>query len=56
MHGVEIENEEKPYTGKMWVPYINGQKHDWNEICEKETVVVPENKIEWKYEAEHSFN
>lgn len=32
--GKEIENESKPWTGKIWVPYINGIKEDWSFICE----------------------
>ena len=28
--GFEIENAENPYLGKMWVPYIENKKHDWD--------------------------
>ena len=30
--GLEVEDEKHPQLGKMWVPFINGKQHDWNQI------------------------
>lgn len=48
--GQEMQFEESPYSGKMWVPYINSERYDWDEICECDILVKPSDKIEWKYE------
>ncbi len=50
LYGEGIENEEDPYKGKMWVPYINGNKEDWSEICRKNRVITAVDDVEFKYE------
>ena len=49
--GLEMENEQSPETGKLWVPYVNGQKMSWNEICQKEVTLLPTDLVEWHFEA-----
>ena len=53
--GYEIENEAHPKEGKMWVPYINDNKMDWNEICEDQLYVKPADLIEWKFQKHTEF-
>jgi hypothetical protein len=48
--GYELENEEEPKRGKMWVVYINGSKCDWSFLCAKNRIVRREDEIELKYE------
>lgn len=48
--GVEIENEEDPVHGKMWVPYINEKREDWSFLCENNRIVAKEDKIIWRFE------
>lgn len=50
MLGVEIENEDAPYKGQMWVPYINDQKHNWDTIVEENRHVSFKDDIVWKYQ------
>jgi hypothetical protein len=48
--GFEIEREDEPYKGRMWVPYINRQKYSWSVLCGKNRVVKKEDEIEFRYE------
>jgi hypothetical protein len=48
--GYEIEKEEEPLKGKLWVPYINKEKQSWSNLCGKNRVVNREDEIELKYE------
>jgi hypothetical protein len=48
--GIEMEREDNPYKGKIWVPYINKQKFSWSILCGKNRVVKREDEIELKYE------
>jgi hypothetical protein len=51
--GIEMEREDDPYKGKIWVPYINKQKFSWSILCGKNRVVKKEDEIELKYENYH---
>jgi len=48
--GKEIENEENPKVGKIWVPYINRKKEDWSYICENNRIVAKEDEIMFRFE------
>ena len=32
--GIEIEYPDDPLKGKIWVPYINEKKYDWDWLVE----------------------
>ena len=51
--GVPIENEEKPILGKIWVPYINGNREDWSYLCDNNRIVAKEDEIVWRFEDPH---
>jgi hypothetical protein len=48
--GVTMENEEHPYKGSQWVVYLNDMKHEWDTLCDKETVVRPIDSIRFHFE------
>ena len=48
--GVEIESENEPKSGKIWVPYINNKREDWSYLCENNRIVAKEDDILWRYE------
>ena len=47
--GVDIENEEEPDKGNMWIPFINGKMEHWTFICRNGRIVNNTDDIEWKY-------
>ena len=48
--GLEIENEEEPLEGKIWVPYINQNKYNWSYLCCNNRVINGGDQLELKYE------
>jgi len=48
--GLQIENEENPISGKIWVPYINNKREDWSFLCENNRIVAKEDEIVWRFE------
>ncbi|CAG9326543.1 unnamed protein product [Blepharisma stoltei] len=48
--GIEVENLKDPMSGNMWVPYVKGNKLDWNKICNDEFKVKPEDEIVWRFQ------
>jgi hypothetical protein len=47
--GVEITEEKQPLKGKMWVPYINGVKMLWNEVCLVDKRVKFDDDVVWEF-------
>ena len=46
-----MENPSNPYQGKIWVPYINNKKEDWDLIVENNLQYpLQGTKIVWKFE------
>lgn len=48
--GLEIESEDDPKGGKIWVPYINERREDWSFICENNRIVTKEDDVLWRFE------
>ena len=48
--GVEIENNDEPKSGKIWVPYINNKREDWSYLCEHNRIIAKEDEVLWRYE------
>lgn len=48
--GKEIENDQDPRSGKLWIPYINNRREDWSFMCENNRIVAKEDQIVFKYE------
>lgn len=48
--GVTMENEDNPYKGDQWVVYLNDIKHEWDSVCDKETLVKPQDNIRFRFE------
>lgn len=48
--GYELEKEEDPLNGRLWVPYINNAKMDWSQLCSQNRVVKKDDNIELRYE------
>ena len=46
--GCEIEDENYPEKGAIWVPFINNKQKDWHKACEEDLRVSTEDIIEWK--------
>ena len=47
---MEIQDDTKPDSGKIWVPYINSKREDWSFLCENNRIVCQEDEILFKYE------
>lgn len=47
--GVEIADEKQPLKGKVWVPYINGGRMYWNDVCSSDRRVKYSDSVVWKY-------
>lgn len=50
LSGKEMENENDPYSGKIWVPYLNGKAVDWDYACERDIPVKHDCEVLWKFE------
>ena len=50
MCGLALSNEENPFLGELWIPYINEGKEDWTEICQYNRIVSKNDLIEFKFE------
>ncbi len=48
--GIEMENEDDPLSGKIWVVYINKEPQNWSALCSQNIVVRKDDEIELKYE------
>lgn len=48
--GIEIENPTEPLKGKIWVPYINEKKSDWDTLVENNTRISITDHLLWKLE------
>ena len=48
--GINIENEEIPKMGRIWVPYINNKKEDWGFLCDNNRIISKEDDLIWKFE------
>lgn len=48
--GYRLENEKDPYKGKIWVPYINGQKEDWSFLCQRNRIITKQDDLCFRYE------
>ena len=49
--GREIEREDDPKAGRMWLPYVNRLREDWTFICENNRIVSKEDDIVFRFEA-----
>ena len=47
--GIEMEYEETPQNGKIWVPFINYKREDWTFICRNGRIVAKSDSIVWKF-------
>ena len=47
--GINIENEENPTVGNVWVPFVNGKREDWTHICRNGRIVEKKDQIVWKF-------
>ena len=47
--GIDIENEDEPEKGRMWIPFINDKKENWTFICRSSKIVKSSDKVLWKY-------
>jgi hypothetical protein len=50
--GYEIENDDNPEVGKLWIPYINKEKSNWSQICGNNRIIKRSDEIEFIYETE----
>lgn len=48
--GVQIDNEEFPKSGKLWVCYINQRREDWSFLCDNNRIVSKDDDILWRLE------
>ena len=48
--GQEIDSENEPKNGKVWVPYINERREDWSFICENNRIITKEDEVLWRFE------
>lgn len=39
--------ERNPKTGKEWIIYINKAKHTWDEVCQQNIRIHPQDNIVW---------
>jgi hypothetical protein len=53
--GVEITEEKQPLRGKMWVPYINGVKMLWNEVCLVDKRVKYNDDVVWEFHSASDY-
>ena len=45
-----MENESFPERGKLWCPYINNAKAEWQFVCENNRMIKSTDEIIWKFE------
>lgn len=50
LYGYEIEIEENPIQGNIWVIYINRIKYNFSLLCGNSRIVKKDDDIELKYE------
>ena len=48
--GVEVDSEEEPRSGRLWVPYVNRVREDWSFICENNRIVAKDDEVLFKFE------
>lgn len=48
--GIEIDNSNEPLKGRIWVPYINEKKSDWDIVVENNTRISITDHLLWKLE------
>ncbi|KRX04114.1 hypothetical protein PPERSA_08329 [Pseudocohnilembus persalinus] len=50
-HHITIDDPNNPYQGRVWVPYINKQKYDWDDLIENNKVInLQHTVLHWKLE------
>ncbi|CAD8183236.1 unnamed protein product [Paramecium octaurelia] len=50
LDGIEIENPNEPTKGKIWVPYINEKRQDWDTLVENNSRISITDHLLWKLE------
>jgi hypothetical protein len=47
---VEIDNLKNPEAGRVWIPYINHKRQDWDVLVENNVRVSIIDEIVWRLE------
>ncbi|CAD8089081.1 unnamed protein product [Paramecium sonneborni] len=50
LDGIEIDNSNEPLKGKIWIPYINEKRQDWDILVENNTRISITDHLLWKLE------
>ncbi|CAD8078916.1 unnamed protein product [Paramecium primaurelia] len=50
LDGIEIDNPNEPLKGKIWIPYINEKRHDWDTLVENNIRISITDHLLWKLE------